>query len=297
MIGFWPDYERQCFEAFKDETIEISIYDPRNIFKDKTYKRFIPRNIKNYIYKKKIQNIISRNKKSVFVFQDSRVFIDFLLNNSSPASHVLFRNTISNENIKNIAKLKSYNHILWSFDNNDCIKYNINVYNQFAQNIPGIEKTIIQYDFSFIGRDKNRGALLRKIKEKLEEYGFSVYIRLISDKERPLPYIAYLKESCRAKCFIDISKDGQSGLTLRPLEAAFYNRKILTNNRNIMNSALYSSNNVLLTDELESAKTIKDFLESKTTSIPEMDAYKFSDLVRKILKQQKKTKQIRNTLM
>jgi 1,5-rhamnosyltransferase len=285
MIGFWPDYERQCFEAFTDKNIEISIFDPRDIFKDKKYKSLVPRNIKNFLYKKKIKQIIGRNTESIFVFQDSRVFIEFLLSNTESRSHVLFRNTISEENIPNIGKLKSHGHILWSFDKDDCSKYKIYHYNQFSKYIPGIDKIAIQYDFSFIGRDKNRGNLLNRIKKKLEDYGFSVYIKLITDKESTLPYMEYLKESCRAKCFIDITKEGQSGLTLRPIEAAYYNRKLLTNNKNILNSELYNNNNVLLTDELKSAESISSFLESNTADVPEriMDAFNFDALVEKIL--------------
>jgi hypothetical protein len=285
MIGFWPDYERQCFEEFTDKNIAIRIFDPRNIFKDKKYKKLVPRNIKNRIYKKQIKIIIRRNTESIFVFQDSRVFIEFLQRNNTPRSHILFRNTIGEKNIQNISKLKAQGYILWSFDNNDCKKYNINFYDQFTQYVPGIDKTAIEYDFSFIGRDKNRGPHLQRIKDKLEGYGFSVYQKMIGDKQTPLSYAEYLKESCRAKCIIDISKDGQSGLTLRPLEAALYNRKLLTNNKIILNSALYHKNNVMFTNDLESENSLKRFLEARAVKITGylINKFSFESLVEKII--------------
>ena len=285
MIGFWPDYERQCFEEFTDKNIAIHIFDPRDIFKDKKYKRLVPRNIKNFIYKNHIKQYIRRNTESIFVFQDSRVFIEFLLRKYSPRSHVLFRNTISEKNSQNIGKLKARGHSLWSFDNNDCEKYNINFYNQFTLYVPGIDKTAIEYDFSFIGRDKNRGPLLQRIKDKLEGYGFSVYTKVISDNETPISYCEYLKDSCRAKCIIDISKDGQSGITLRPIEALQYNRKLATNNEEIVKYNIYNKDNIILFREMSSMEMIREFLqrENATPGKGILEQYTFDNLVDKIL--------------
>ena len=285
IIGFWPDYERQCFEAFSDKNIRIIIVDPREVFQNNKYKILLPRKIKNEIYKHHINKIIKEHTGAIYVFQDSKIFIEFMLCKAPERSHLIFRNTISDENSSNVEKLKSKGHIIWSFDKNDCKRYNINYYNQFIHRIPGISDTPIRYDFAFVGRDKNREIIIRDIKKRLEGYGFNVNIKIIKDNSSTMPYVEYLKESCKARCLIDVTKDGQSGMTLRPLEAAVYNRKLLTNNKGILDSNLYSENRVLLTDSLDSINSVKNFIKKPMNKIHKnlINLYSIDKLIMQVL--------------
>ncbi len=45
----------------------------------------------------------------------------------------------------------------------------------------------------------------------------------------------------KAKCILEIVQEGQSALTMRPYEAVCYNRKLLTNNRSILDFKYYDS--------------------------------------------------------
>ena len=54
-----------------------------------------------------------------------------------------------------------------------------------------------------------------------------------------LPYREVLKNVCASSCILDITKKGQAALTLRPYEAVVYNKKLLTNNKNIVQFKYY----------------------------------------------------------
>ena len=46
------------------------------------------------------------------------------------------------------------------------------------------------------------------------------------------------------ECILDITSSNQVGMSLRPLEALFFSKKLITNNPSILNSKLYNKNNV-----------------------------------------------------
>ena len=54
-----------------------------------------------------------------------------------------------------------------------------------------------------------------------------------------LSYEQVLQESLEAKCILEIVRPGQVGLTLRSYEAVCYNRKLLTNNKGILDFEFY----------------------------------------------------------
>ena len=54
-----------------------------------------------------------------------------------------------------------------------------------------------------------------------------------------LSYEQVLQESLEAKCILEIVRPGQLGLTLRSYEAVCYNRKLLTNNKAILDFEFY----------------------------------------------------------
>ena len=53
------------------------------------------------------------------------------------------------------------------------------------------------------------------------------------------PYPQTLEETLKARCILDITQKGQAGLTLRSYEAVCYNRKLLTNNKAILDFEFY----------------------------------------------------------
>lgn len=55
-----------------------------------------------------------------------------------------------------------------------------------------------------------------------------------------IPYNQVLENILVSSCILDITKEGQSALTIRPYEAVVYNKKLLTNNKNIKHFKYYN---------------------------------------------------------
>lgn len=64
----------------------------------------------------------------------------------------------------------------------------------------------------------------------------------------------------------DTSKK-QAGMTLRTLEAVFLNKKLITNSKDIVNTPIYSPNNIYVIGNDE-PRSIKEFLETPMTPLP-----------------------------
>ena len=55
------------------------------------------------------------------------------------------------------------------------------------------------------------------------------------------PYDEVVERVLKSKCILDITQVDQSALTVRPYEAVVYNKKLLTNNKSILNFKYYNS--------------------------------------------------------
>lgn len=83
--------------------------------------------------------------------------------------------------------------------------------------------------------------LLKTIKEKLNCMPYEDEIHYFTSKEGLIPYDEILASVLRTKTIIEIIQEGQSGPSLRYYEAVCYNKKLLTNNPNIVSFPFYDS--------------------------------------------------------
>lgn len=118
-----------------------------------------------------------------------------------------------------------------------------------------------KHNIYFGGTIKSRGELLKACIEKLIDNQVKVKIELfaadweigkyeffnnypgvtIEDYSAIKDYSEMLKESLETTVLLDITDAGQTALTLRPYEAIVYNKKLLTNNRRILDFEFYDS--------------------------------------------------------
>lgn len=68
------------------------------------------------------------------------------------------------------------------------------------------------------------------------------------DYKPQISYDEILKIVAQSKVIIDLTQEKQSGLTLRPLEAIFFKKKLITNNVNIEKCRFYNKNNIYVID-------------------------------------------------
>ena len=114
-------------------------------------------------------------------------------------------------------------------------------------------------DVFFIGADKGRLTYLTELQKKFAAMGLSVDFTVVADKkknytgqetvnliEERLPYSFIARSIVNSKAVLDIVDGGQTGITLRPMEALFFNKKLITNNGDIVNYDFYNEDNVFL---------------------------------------------------
>lgn len=151
----------------------------------------------------------------------------------------------------------------FSFDKDDCKKYGLTYNNNFYPYcdyiMPPRMDDIKLSKVMFFGANKGRLDEIVKVKNVLQKnkisYNFTVlsknkkYIENYQDidfLQRPVKYDVILDKINYSECILDIVQRGQSGLTWRPFEALFFDKKLITNNENIKEFDFYNKNNILI---------------------------------------------------
>lgn len=151
---------------------------------------------------------------------------------------------------------------LWTFDKNDAkkygMKYTIQYYSQF--NLKNTQKESFSKDVYFIGHDKGRKEKIEKLANKLKSLGVKVKIQIIESGSKFVPYNEVCQEIYTSKAILELTQKGQTGYTLRALESLFFSRKLITDNKNILNEPFYNPNNIFVIG-VNDISEIKNFIE------------------------------------
>lgn len=145
-----------------------------------------------------------------------------------------------------------------TFDPLNANEFSLNLYKQFFKKIEPQEENIL-YDFYFIGFAKKRESLLENLSLVLKNYRLN--FKLVHNVTDYITYKENINNVLHTRCIVDIVQDGQMGITLRPLEALFLKKKIITNNKSIINESFYSPKNIFVIG-LDDFSKIKEFIES-----------------------------------
>lgn len=154
---------------------------------------------------------------------------------------------------------------VWTFDLQDSLKYNINHNTQFYFNTIKLNTTIqVIYDVVFVGLDKGRSGQLSIFEKNLRELNLRPFIYIADNSEnstkKTINYDEYLNLVASSRAILDMLQPNQSGLTLRPLEALFFNKKLISNNQELLNERFYNKNNIFILgyDDLSSLPMFLD---------------------------------------
>lgn len=177
----------------------------------------------------------------------------------------------------------------YSFDKKDCetwgISYRHYCYTYFQGNRQQLlqeqEAHAISQDFFFIGVDRGRLAVLVELQHKLENLGCSTNFVIVGNNhqhyfgdaarhitQRRLSYAEIVQNIYESRCIVDIPQPRQTGITLRPMEAIFYEKKLLTSNADIMSYDFYAPENIFVLGE-RSLEELPGFLAAPYKKIPE----------------------------
>jgi hypothetical protein len=176
----------------------------------------------------------------------------------------------------------------WSFDQNDCKKYNLRFNTSFYFSSIKLPENKIIYDIFFVGKDKGRSFILNELEKKIEALGLIAMFYVVSDdtkktdyyKKTTLSYNSILLYISKCKAILDITQEGQHGISLRPLEALFFKKKLITNNVDILRYDFYHPDNIFILGK-DDILTLNIFLMKPIADISQkiIDLYEFDSWI------------------
>lgn len=161
---------------------------------------------------------------------------------------------------------------LWSFDKKDCKKYSLKYNTQFyfKEYIERYHTNLPKFNIVYLGVLKNEDRLIKvqTIEKKLRKENLKFKFFLVKGNEQfkgikysaKMKYSEILKIVSKSRCIVDITNLNQVGLSLRPLEALFFKKKLITDNNEIVKEPLYNKDNIFIFDNLTS-KDISRFIK------------------------------------
>ena len=185
----------------------------------------------------------------------------------------------------------------WSYSKADCKQYGFRHNTQFffdclaakAERCRARKERNPVTKALFIGRDKGREGALCELKDQLEMAGVRVDFqivrrpegRYVSIREKLMPYSAVIDMVMDADILVDYSMTSINGLSLRPLEALFFGKKLITNNIEILSADFYSPANIYVLGH--DKRALREFVECPGKEVaPEIrDRYLLSNWLRR----------------
>ena len=147
----------------------------------------------------------------------------------------------------------------WSFDIKDCEKYQMNFNVQYYDiSLLEIDEKI-ESDIYFIGHDVGRKNQILQIKEIAENQGLVCDFHIMK-KGMTIPYKEVRRQLQTSKAILEINRDGQSGYTLRVMESLFFDKKLITNNKMLLNAPFYNKSNIFIIGH-DNMENLGEFIE------------------------------------
>ncbi|WP_392566293.1 hypothetical protein RHO15_01455 [Utexia brackfieldae] len=221
------------------------------------------------------------NCRKILVIRDT---IDVLEDSMKNKKHWL------NKNRSYVDEIIPYFDTVFSFDSEDCKKYNFNYLEQFLpftdSGTHEIREKSEQKNSSsltcfFVGEYwTDREKIINHLAPILHNNGCQTDFYLVhyDDQQNayssehkhyqqtPLSYQENIKKSMAADIILEINHQGQSGVSLRTIEAIVLNKKLITTNKAIKNYQFYNPHQIFILEN--NYDEIAAFLTAKFAAIP-----------------------------
>ncbi|MFV8369292.1 hypothetical protein [Flavobacterium sp. LB2R40] len=198
------------------------------------------------------------------------------------------------ENFKDQKKTLSFFDTVYSYDKKDVEKYNFQfltnyIYDDNIQNNDIVNKVfnISSFDrrFPFLEKIANylaKNSITFKFVVKKDKRFNHKNIEIITEY---LPISEVKKLIANSLVLVDIQKENQYGLSFRIFEALGYEKKIITNNEDVITYDFYNKNNIFVISE-ENYEIPLDFFETDYTKIEDeiINKYKLSSWILEVFK-------------
>lgn len=201
-----------------------------------------------------------------------------------------------------IPKLKdtvSYFNEYYSFEDDDCSKYDFKKISNFY--IHKRSNVIPTHDAFFFGSKDARLPNIIKIISHLRSKQWNAKALIVAKKtkskskpvnaegvkitETSTTFSQIYKYSEDTKIVIDVSHPNQKGLSMRPYECLGLERKLITNNKEIMKYDFFKENNILIINDFDNLDIPDSFLSKPYEKISEdiYNKYHISNWLQNIL--------------
>ena len=203
-----------------------------------------------------------------------------------------------NDNVRrypNIANVIPLFDEVYSFEKEDCEKYNLKFITNFIYKEEKLERNDFDYDvFNISSKDKRTPKII-EIAQKLKEVGITYKIIILDKKNKlqsnnvdvihkAISLNAVNDYITKSKILIDFHREKQNGLTFRVFESLGTHKKLITTNPDIKNYDFYNPNNIYVIDNNDFLID-KFFFETPYTSIPNdiYEKYTLNGWINKVL--------------
>ena len=183
----------------------------------------------------------------------------------------------------------SYFNEYYSFEEEDCIKYNFtklsNLYIHKSSN------TTPTYDAFFFAskdarlnnviklitylRQKNWNAKALIVAKKTKSKSKPINVEGVTITENSTPFSQIYQYADNTKVVIDISHPNQKGLSMRPYECLGLERKLITNNSEIIKYDFYNPDNIFIIRDFDNLNIPDSFLNTPYQKLPKAVAKKY----------------------
>lgn len=192
---------------------------------------------------------------------------------------------------------KKYFNKISSFDKTDVKKYKINYLpNFYIKNYTEAES--IKYDiYSLMAksgdkRDKLIYEIAKNCQKNNIKINFTIYDSEALNEEndivqtisKPIRFNKMLKEQSKSKVILELCHSLNRGYTFRTFDCIGMKKKLITNNKDIINEDFYNPNNILVIDE-DNIDIPKEFIDSPYEELPKeiYEKYSLENWIKQVL--------------
>ncbi len=197
----------------------------------------------------------------------------FQRHNPGARTIIYYETTIDKTDRKAPHFYKELNVEFVSFDKDDCerwreygMTYNHFYYDYYDGSLADLRGKQAHYtvdnDIYFCAYDKNRLDKIIELGQKFDSLGLRSRLNVVRTPHkryakryepyltaRRLPYQEIAAGIYQSRAILDIVEAGQRGITLRPMEAIFFRKKLITNNPHVKDYDFYRPENVFVLGE------------------------------------------------
>ena len=172
---------------------------------------------------------------------------------------------------------------VWTYSRFDAKKYNLKYNPQFYRQVFTQNERPLNIDMLFLGKNKGREQILADLKKVADAQELKYKFIIVDSKEKQVSYKEYLRYISSSRCIVDLVPNQSCGLTLRPLEALFYKKKLITNYRDIVNYDFYNKENIFVIGK-DDINKLAEFVNSPYKKIDRkiVDYYNYESWLRRI---------------